>query len=169
MVLWRQFPKVPLVGVYPSLGLRGNLVFRLPPYNPSGEWMAAISCNPSSFAFLFSVPIFLRISIGLAWELHSEILWEGWMIGRQARPCMNLLGMYRWFSVVPQGFVVLFLVVLGGDFRSPLLVVFSVCFRDLALGNLMGKIHVNPLWFFCLWFPSQIHKLRGSILGFSVF
>jgi hypothetical protein len=50
--------------------------------------------------------------------------------------------------VVPQVFVVLFLVVLGGDFRSPLLVFFSVCFRDLALGDLMGEIHVNPLWFF---------------------
>jgi hypothetical protein len=48
--------------------------------------------------------------------------------------------------VVPQGFVVLFPVVLGGDFRSPLLVVFSVCFRDLALGDLMGGIRVNPSW-----------------------
>jgi hypothetical protein len=57
------------------------------------------------------------------------------MIGRQARPCMNLLGMYRCFGVVPQGFVVLFPVVLVGDFRSPLLVVFLVCFRDLALGD----------------------------------
>jgi hypothetical protein len=38
---------------------------------------------------------------------------------------------------------VLFLVVLGGDFRSPLLVVFLVCFRDLALGDLMGKIRVS--------------------------
>jgi hypothetical protein len=41
--------------------------------------------------------------------------------------------------MVPQGFVVLFPVVLGGDLRSPLLVVFLVCFRDLALGDLMGK------------------------------
>jgi hypothetical protein len=49
---------------------------------------------------------------------------------------------------------VLFPVVLGGDFRSPLLVIFSVCFWDLALGDLMGKIHVNP------------SVLRGSILGF---
>jgi hypothetical protein len=72
------------------------------------------------------------------------------MIKRQARPCKNLLGMYRSFDVVPQGFVVLFPVVLGGDFRSPLLVVFLLCFRDLALGDLMGKIHVNPSWFFCL-------------------
>jgi hypothetical protein len=63
---------------------------------------------------------------------------------------MNLLGMYRWFDVVPQGFVVLFPVALGGDFRSPLLVVFSVCFWDLALGDLMGEIHVNPSWFFFL-------------------
>jgi hypothetical protein len=52
--------------------------------------------------------------------------------------------------VVPQGFVVLFPVVLGDDFQIPLLVVFSVCFRDVALGDLMGEIHVNPSWFFCL-------------------
>jgi hypothetical protein len=71
------------------------------------------------------------------------------MIGQQARHCMNLFGMYRRFGVVPQGLVVLFPIVLGGDFRSPLLVVFLVCFRDLAFGDLMGEIHVNPLWFFC--------------------
>jgi hypothetical protein len=40
--------------------------------------------------------------------------------------------------VVPQGFVVLVPVVLGGDFRSPFLVVFLVYFRDLAIGDLMG-------------------------------
>jgi hypothetical protein len=52
---------------------------------------------------------------------------------------MNHFGLHRWFGVVPQGFVVLFPVVLGGDFRSLFLVVFSVCFRDLVLGDLMGK------------------------------
>jgi hypothetical protein len=61
------------------------------------------------------------------------------MIGRQARPCMNLLGMYRLFGVVPQGFVVLFSVVLGGDFRCPLLVGFLRCFWDLVQGDLLGK------------------------------
>jgi hypothetical protein len=30
------------------------------------------------------------------------------------------------------------------------LVVFSVCFRDLALGYLMGEIRVNPSLFFYL-------------------
>jgi hypothetical protein len=63
---------------------------------------------------------------------------------------MNLLGLYRLFDVVPQGFVVLFPVVLGDDFQSPLLVVFLLCFRDLALGDLMGEIRVNPSLFFCL-------------------
>jgi hypothetical protein len=29
MVLQRQIPKVPLLGVYPSLGFRGILVFQL--------------------------------------------------------------------------------------------------------------------------------------------
>jgi hypothetical protein len=66
------------------------------------------------------------------------------MIEWQARPCMNLLGMYRWFSVVPQGFVALFAGFLGGDFRSPLLVVFLVCFWDLALGDLMGGNLCEP-------------------------
>jgi hypothetical protein len=71
--------------------------------------------------------------------------------------------------MVPQGLVVLFPVVLGGDFRSPLLVVFLGCFRHLALGDLLGEIRGNPSWFFGLCFPSQICELRGSILGFSVF
>jgi hypothetical protein len=47
--------------------------------------------------------------------------------------------MYRRFGVVPQGFVVLFPVVLSGDFRSPLVVVFLVCFWDLLLEILWGK------------------------------
>jgi hypothetical protein len=37
----------------------------------------------------------------------------------------------------------LFLVVIFGALP---LVVFTVCFRDLALGDLMGEIRVNPLW-----------------------
>jgi hypothetical protein len=45
---------------------------------------------------------------------------------------------------------VLFPVVRGGDFLSSLLVVFSVCFRDLVLDDLMGEIHVSPSWFFFL-------------------
>jgi hypothetical protein len=36
--------------------------------------MAAISWNPSSFGFLIFPSYFLRISIGLAGELHGEIL-----------------------------------------------------------------------------------------------
>jgi hypothetical protein len=52
--------------------------------------------------------------------------------------------------MVPQGFVVFFPVVLGGDFRSPLLVVFSVCFQDVSLKDFMGEVFVKPSWFFCL-------------------
>jgi hypothetical protein len=51
VVLQRHIPKVPLVCVYPSLGFRGILVFRLSPYILRGERMAAISQNPSSFGF----------------------------------------------------------------------------------------------------------------------
>jgi hypothetical protein len=72
------------------------------------------------------------------------------MIGRQARPCKNLCCMYRRFGVVPQGLDVLFPVVLVGNFRSPFLVISLGCFRDLALGDLMGEICGNPSWFFGL-------------------
>jgi hypothetical protein len=40
-----------------------------------------------------------------------------------------------------------FPVILGGDFRSPLLVISLDCFRDLSLGDLMGEICGNPSWF----------------------
>jgi hypothetical protein len=57
--------------------------------------------------------------------------------------------MYRRFGVVPQGLDVLFPVVLGGDFRSPLLVISLGCFWVLSLGDLMG----GNLWepFVVLW------------------
>jgi hypothetical protein len=58
------------------------------------------------FVLLFSSSIFPLEFLGLVWELHVEIFWEGRMIRRQARPCMNLHGMYRWFGVVPQGLIV---------------------------------------------------------------
>jgi hypothetical protein len=44
----------------------------------------------------------------------------------------------------------LFPIVLGGDFRSPLLVFFLGRFQDLDLGDLMGEIFGNPSWFFGL-------------------
>jgi hypothetical protein len=72
------------------------------------------------------------------------------MIGQQARPCMNPCGMYRRFGMVPRGLVVLFPVVLGCDFRSPLFVVFLGCFQDLAFEDLLGEICGNPSWFFVL-------------------
>jgi hypothetical protein len=47
-----KIPKVPLGGVcILVLGLRGSFIFRLRPYNPSGERMTAIPWNPSSFCF----------------------------------------------------------------------------------------------------------------------
>jgi hypothetical protein len=52
--------------------------------------------------------------------------------------------------VVHQGLDVLFPVVLGGDFRSPLLVISLGCFRDLSLEELMGEICGNTSWFFGL-------------------
>jgi hypothetical protein len=52
--------------------------------------------------------------------------------------------------VVRQGLDVLFPVVLGGDFRSLLLVISLGCFWNLSLGDLMGDICGNPSWFFGL-------------------
>jgi hypothetical protein len=49
--------------------------------------------------------------------------------------------------VVSQGLDALFPVVLGGDFRSPLLVISLGCFRDISLGVLVWEICGNPSWF----------------------
>jgi hypothetical protein len=56
---------------------------------------------PFSFSFYPSYP---RTSL----RASREILRERWMYGWQARPCMNLHGMYRWFGVVPHGCVLFF-------------------------------------------------------------
>jgi hypothetical protein len=46
--------KSALEGLVSLVIRKGILDFRLPPYNPRGERMAANSWNPSSFVFLFS-------------------------------------------------------------------------------------------------------------------
>jgi hypothetical protein len=53
--------KTALRGLYPQLLSKGISDFRLPPYNRGGERMASISWNPSSFSFLFFLPIFLGL------------------------------------------------------------------------------------------------------------
>jgi hypothetical protein len=55
MVQRQSFLKGPSGVCILVLGLRGSFVYRLPPYNPSGERMVVISWNSSSFGF----PIFL--------------------------------------------------------------------------------------------------------------
>jgi hypothetical protein len=61
--------------------------------------------------------------------------------------------------VVPQGLDVLFPVVLVGDFRSPLLLIFIGCVRDLALGDLLGKF-VGTLRGSLGYDSPQIRELR---------
>jgi hypothetical protein len=46
--------KSALEGLVSLVIRKGHLDFRLPPYNPRGERMAANTWNPSSFVFLFS-------------------------------------------------------------------------------------------------------------------
>jgi hypothetical protein len=70
------------------------------------------------------------------------------MYGWQARPCMNLHDMYRWFGVVPQGGEVFFLILLCGDFRSSLLRFSWRSFEYNFLGFLVGVTYEDlvPLW-----------------------
>jgi hypothetical protein len=68
----------------------------------------------------------------------------------EARPRMNLHGMYRGFSVVPHGLFEFFPVFLFGEFRSLFMVFFSERFRGLSLYDLLGDICMNPSWFFSL-------------------
>jgi hypothetical protein len=60
MVLRREFPKCPS-GAFILVLRNSSFVFRWPPYKLRGERMATTTWNPSSFAFSFSLPIFLRI------------------------------------------------------------------------------------------------------------
>jgi hypothetical protein len=74
MVQRQRLPNSPLWGMYPELARKSSLVFQLPPYNPSGERMAAISWNPNSFCFAIFPFHFPLEFLGQAWELHGEIL-----------------------------------------------------------------------------------------------
>jgi hypothetical protein len=65
MVLQRQIPKVPLVGVYPSLGFRGGLSACLHITQVVRGWQPSRG-TLAHLVFLCSLPIFLRTSIGLA-------------------------------------------------------------------------------------------------------
>jgi hypothetical protein len=79
----------------------------------------------------------------------------------------------------------LFPVVLGGDFRSPFLVFFLGCFRDLSLGDLMGEIcgisSIPPfltsfggiklgygLLMRCSYYPQSLVQVRGAIREIEV-
>jgi hypothetical protein len=87
------------------------------------------------------------------------------MIRRQAKPCMNLHGMYRWFDVVSQGLIVSLLFSLFGDFRSLLLVIFLCCIWGLSLQDFVWDVCTNPSCFF-LVIPLQ--NSRVKVLDFGV-
>jgi hypothetical protein len=87
------------------------------------------------------------------------------MIGRQARPCMNIFGMYRSFGVVPQGFVVLFPVVLVVIFGA-----LSWWFSRCVFGTLfLGFDGGNSCEPFVVLLPLIPLPNPGSILVFSEF
>jgi hypothetical protein len=64
---------------------------------------------------------------------------------------------------------VLFPIVLGSDFRSPLLVVFLVCFWDLALGILWGKYVGTLRGSFAFDSPPKSVSLGAQFWGFRCF
>jgi hypothetical protein len=130
--------------------------------------MAAISWKPSSFVFLFYLPIFLSISIGLAWELHGEILWDGRMIGQKLDLVWTFHGMYRWFGVVPQGLFVFLPFFLFGDFRSLYLRISVRSFGGISLRDSYWMSHMRTLCIFSWWSCSNKPSEMASIWEFSV-
>jgi hypothetical protein len=88
------------------------------------------------------------------------------MYGWQARPCTNLHGMYRWFGVVPQGCVVLFPVLLCGDFRSSLLWFSWRSFEDDFLGILLRVTYEDLV---LLWLVTLAPNLSWIGLDLVVF
>jgi hypothetical protein len=81
--------------------------------------------------YLICFPIFVLIFFSFpktSLRASCEILREGWMYGWQARSCMNLYGMYRWFGVVPQVLVL--------PFPSSFLVIFGDLYCDFRGGVL---------------------------------
>jgi hypothetical protein len=139
MVRRQRFPKRPSRACILVLGLRGSFVFRLPPYNPSGERMAAISWNPTSFCLVIFLFLFPLEFLGLAWELHDEILKVGWMIGRRGSSRLDCVS-----PVSPLG-----------DFRSLFLAILLWRLWDISCWYLVGDVCMNPSWFFSLWSPTK--------------
>jgi hypothetical protein len=60
----------------------------------------------------------------------------------------------------------LFLFVLFGDFLGHFLVIFLECFRDLSLGDLVGDVCMNPLWFFPFDSPPKSVSKGARFWGF---
>jgi hypothetical protein len=85
----------------------------------------------------------------------------------EARPCMNLYGMYRWFGVVPQGLFEFFPVFLFGDFQSLFLAIFLRRFWDLSLWDLVGNIFMSPFEILFPLIPLPNPWVKG--LNFGVF
>jgi hypothetical protein len=73
--------------------------------------------------------------------------------------------MYRWFGVVPQGFVVLFPVVLGGDFQSPLLVVFLGLFSGPCSWGFDGGNSCEPIVVLLPLIPLPNPRVKGLDFG----
>jgi hypothetical protein len=74
------------------------------------------------------------------------------MYGWQARPCMNLHGMCRWFSVVPQGFVL--------PFPSFFLLIFGALCCDFH-GGVLRMISCRILVGYHVWGPCA--SLAGDL------
>jgi hypothetical protein len=152
--------------MYPKLASKGILDFRLPPYNPSGERMAATSWNPSSFCFV----IFLFFPLGISRTSLRASWWDlvrGQDDRAEARPCMNLHGMYRWFGVVPQGLFELFPIFPFWWFSEPFLGDFLiVILRPFSLGFGGGCMHEPLVVLFPFDSPPKSVRKGARFWGF---
>jgi hypothetical protein len=129
--------------------------------------MASISWNPRSFCFaIFLFHFSVRIS-------RTSLRASWWHLVRgkddraEARPCMNLHGMYKWFSVVPQGLIVFFLFFPFWWFSEPFLGEFLMdVLRPFSLAFGGGCMHEPFMVLFPL-IPLQNLWVKG--LNFGVF
>jgi hypothetical protein len=86
----------------------------------------------------------------------------------EARPCMNLHGMHRWFGVVPQGLFVFCLFSLFGDFWRLFLEFPLRSFGSISLRYSCWMSHMRTLCLFAWWPCSKKPSETASIWWFSV-
>jgi hypothetical protein len=103
--------------------------------------------------------------MGLASELHGEILSEGRMIRRKLDIVWIFHVMYRWFGVVPQGLLEFLLFFLFDDFRSFFMEFLWGSFGGVYLRDSCRMSRMRTLCVFAWWSCSNNTSETASIWG----